>query len=239
MGLLDTASDLEFEKRVEKALKKLLPKEMTGIKVLAHIVKGLKGEPGKDSTIAGPQGERGAQGPKGDRGADGINGRDSTIAGPKGDRGSDGRNGKDGKTGKQGKNGLNGIDGKDGKDGRDGSPDSGKQIIQKINALPPSLENQIDARHIKNLPQGKKAMSRGGGGDIVLTYSLDSVLDGSTKTFTIPFNTKIITVLGTSSPFRFLATTDFTRTSTTITFTSAVDETISLAAGQGVSILYV
>lgn len=54
---------------------------------------------------------------------------------------------------KDGKDGKDGTDGKDGKDGKDGSPDTGEQIVDKINALDTDPENQIDAKHIKNLPK--------------------------------------------------------------------------------------
>ena len=47
--------------------------------------------------------------------------------------GKDGRDGKDGKNGEDGYNGIDGKNGKDGKDGKDGSPDTGDQIIEKIN----------------------------------------------------------------------------------------------------------
>jgi hypothetical protein len=57
------------------------------------------------------------------RGLKGDAGRDSVVAGPKGEPGKDGVDGKDGRNGvdgKHGKDGRNGLDGKHGKDGRDG-----------------------------------------------------------------------------------------------------------------------
>lgn len=67
----------------------------------------------------------GAQGPKGDTGAQG----ESIIGpqGPSGDKGDTGANGKD------------------------GSPDTGVQIVDKINALPIEPEFQIDVLHIRGL----------------------------------------------------------------------------------------
>lgn len=68
-----------------------------------------------------------------------------------------------------GVDGKDGIDGKDGNDGKDGSPDTGEQIVDKINELPITPENQIDASHIKNLPVSK---SSGGGSTARNFYQL-------------------------------------------------------------------
>lgn len=97
--------------------------------------KGDKGDPGE--SIVGPAGPAG---------------QDSKVAGPKGDPGKPGKDGKDGKPGKDGKDGLDGKDGI-GKDGLNGSPDTGMDIVDKINELDTKPENQIDASHIKNLPK--------------------------------------------------------------------------------------
>lgn len=51
---------------------------------------------------------------------------------------------------------IQSIEVRDGKDGVDGSPDSGEDIVNKINSLDVIPENQIDAVHIKNLPQVTK-----------------------------------------------------------------------------------
>ena len=59
------------------------------------------------------------------------------------------------KDGIDGKDGERGSDGIDGKDGKDGSPDTGKDIVFKINELPENDEFKIDASHIKNLPESK------------------------------------------------------------------------------------
>ena len=69
------------------------------------------------------------------------------------------KNGIDGKDGLKGKDGINGKDGVDGKNGLngekglDGSPDTGEQIVSKINDLEIKPDLQIDAEHIKNLPK--------------------------------------------------------------------------------------
>ena len=119
----------------------------------------MMGFPGQDGA-PGPQGEKGDKGDMGEKGADGINGIDG-APGSDGKDGIDGRDGKDGKDGKagpkgpkgdrgdSGKDGKDGKDGADGKDGEDGSPDSGADIIKKINSV--GTSPKIDASHIKNL----------------------------------------------------------------------------------------
>ena len=51
--------------------------------------------------------------------------------------------------------GERGESGSDGKDGRDGSPDTGEQIVIKVNGLDVDPKKQIDFRHIKNFPWHK------------------------------------------------------------------------------------
>ena len=77
--------------------------------------------------------------------------------------------------GEDGKDGQDGKDGVDGKDGKDGSPDTGENIVDKINALSLDEENKIDASHIKNLPQVK---TEGIAGAKMLSQLLDVNLDG-------------------------------------------------------------
>lgn len=79
--------------------------------------------------------------------------------------GKDGVDGKDGRDGVDGYTPVKGIDYRDGidgytpirgvdyNDGRDGSPDTGEQIVEKINNLEIDEQYQIDASHIKNLPK--------------------------------------------------------------------------------------
>lgn len=104
----------------------------------------------------GEKGDKGDQGDKGDKGDQGIAGKD----------GRDGRDGRDGLDGEDGEDGLDGIDGQPGKDGKDGSPDTGAQIVNKINALPTTPENQIDASHIRNLPRMVQNVVQAPGGFI-------------------------------------------------------------------------
>lgn len=58
------------------------------------------------------------------------------------------------------------LDVKDGEDGKDGSPDTGAEIVRKINELPQNPRVMIDASHIKNLSlafKGSGSASGGGG----------------------------------------------------------------------------
>lgn len=63
--------------------------------------------------------------------------------------GKDGRDGKDGKDGLNGLDGRNGVDGKNGENGKDGSPDTGEQIIEKINS--DESEKLIKAEKVEGL----------------------------------------------------------------------------------------
>lgn len=82
-----------------------------------------------------------------------------------------------------------GDQGNEGRAGKDGSPDTGEQIVDKINELEPEPKKQIDFLHIKNFPWneikkiGNNLISWGGGiwGSITGTLSdqtdLQSALD--------------------------------------------------------------
>lgn len=73
----------------------------------------------------------------------------------------DGKDGKQGLKGERGLRGLQGIPGK-GKDGLDGSPDTGEEIVSKINDLPTNTDtHKINASHIKGLTE---VISLSGGG---------------------------------------------------------------------------
>lgn len=110
---------------------------------------GPKPEEGKDFFLPedgkqGPQGEQGPVGPQGPEGKQGPVG----PSGPVGPQGPEGVEGSEGKQGPQGP---------EGKPGENGSPDTGAEIVAKINALPVEGEEtndfKIDWSHIKNAPQ--------------------------------------------------------------------------------------
>lgn len=107
---------LDIEEDVEE-----MEVEIEQIREIAETTKKEKGE-------KGDKGERGDKGDKGDSGKDGKNGLNGT-------------NGKDGLNGRNGIDGLNGVDGLNGKNGKDGSPDTGEQIVDKINSQSKKIES--------------------------------------------------------------------------------------------------
>jgi hypothetical protein len=144
-------------------------------------------------TIKGDQGEKGDKGEPGKNGNDGVDGNDSKVPGPKGDPGKDGKSGKDGKPGKNGADGARGLDGKNGKDG---SPDTGKQIIEKINTEKGDLikkEKVEGLADIESMARTAEANSqRGYGGDFVTegtNISITSLAGVKTIALDIPVQT--------------------------------------------------
>lgn len=126
----------------------------------------------------------------------------------------------------------------------DGSPDNPKDIAKKLNTLTKVIEMSVikglEDRFGTVLQEIKSKFKQGGGGgDSLQVTDLSASLNGVTKTFTLPAHRKIVLVTGSSSPFgAFRPATDFTHTRTTITFTANVDETVSLASGQSLLIIY-
>lgn len=182
--------------------------------------------------IRGEKGDSGRQGPEG---RVGMVGPGSSIPGPTGDDGGPGRDGGPG------------PDGKDGKDGRDGSPDKSQQIADKLNKLSQSVDMDVIrglARQLLNMANEVRNVKRTGGamrggGDTVRFSDLSASLDGSTTSFTIPTNRRIIQVIGSAAPFVFRPTVDFTGSgTTTLAFTSEINAAISLAQGQSLIITY-
>lgn len=187
--------------------------EMMAERMAQTIKKGDKGDPGNDSFVPGPKGDRGERG----------------LQGEKGD---------------QGLPGLTGKPGEKGRDGENGSPDTPKEIVAKLESL--SGNNRLDKSAIKGLNEQLNGFLRTireistvrGGGDSGQSYDLSNLLDGATKTFTVPAHRKLFPVIGSSAPFIFRPTIDYTHTRTTITFTSQVDAPSALAAGQSLMIFY-
>ena len=58
------------------------------------------------------------------------------------------------------------------------------------------------------------------------------------KEFSLPAFWRVISVEGSSFPFSYRPTTDYTVSGSKITFTSEIDETVSLATGQTLIVLY-
>lgn len=185
--------------------------------------------------------------------------------GDKGDAGKDGLDGIDGRNGRDGRDGKNGRDGLDGKDGV--TPNLEDMVPFVLAKLPKvddmtadkiarSLEtlkgnDRLDKSAIKGLDELVANLTRminektrpdrggGGGGDSVQYVDLSAQLNGVLKTFTIPAHRKIVSISADSAPFNaFRPTTDFTHTRTSITFTSQIDETVTLATGHSLIITY-
>lgn len=112
-----------------------------------------------------------------------------------------------------------------------------KLTIEAIGFLRKELD-ELKAK-ISSLSLGSgKTMFVGGGGRTVRSYDLSSQLDGVTKTFNLPAMYRIISVHSSSTPFTFRQTTDYTWTTTSITFTSEVNAETTLNTGQSITIIY-
>jgi hypothetical protein len=118
-----------------------------------------------------------------------------------------------------------------------GSPDTAEDIRNKLELL--EGEERLSIEAIRGLSEElKKIRPISGGGvtgrDIVKNYDLSPYLDGVTKTFNIPGTWSIIGVYCSSFPHALRPVIDYTNTDSTITFTSQIDETTTLATGQTV-----
>lgn len=119
--------------------------------------------------------------------------------------------------------------------------DTGEQIVDKINDIPLDDEDhKIGIEHIKGLRKEIDAIkSRSqivGGGivgrDVFKDIDISSQLNGVTKTFNIQAVWNILTVDLSSFPHALRKGVDFTWTPTSITFTSEIEASTSLATGQ-------
>ena len=109
-------------------------------------------------SIRGEKGDDGEQGPQGE-----------SIVGPQGEKGERGEKGDEGPAGKDGEDGKS-IVGPAGADGKDGSPDTGDQIIEKINDSEELIkkervegieEIEKTVRSIELRPTGGSGVARG------------------------------------------------------------------------------
>lgn len=120
------------------------------------------------------------------------------------------------------------------------APDTKEEVRNKLESLEGDARLSIDA--IKGLSEQLKKIEKTklgyGGGiigrDLIKNYDLSASLDGATKTFNIPGTWSIIGVYCSSFPHALRPTIDYVYTAQTITFTSEIDETTTLAAGQTV-----
>lgn len=210
----------ELEEQIDEKLQALEEKMPDLSKVLA--------------SVKGNDGEKGERGDKGEPGQDGKDGRD-------------GKDGKDGQPGRDGKDGLPGRDGRDGKDGIDGADghikDLAPQEVRDLLELLPEGE-KLAIGAIEKLEERldkleKRPVSVNGGiigRNLVQNYDLSPYLDGVTKTFNLPGTWSIVSVACSSFPSILRPSIDYTNTQQSITFTSQIDATTTLATGQTVII---
>lgn len=118
-----------------------------------------------------------------------------------------------------------------------------EEIARAMEKLPTEKKLDYD-EGLKNKPGVPIYKDKIGGrmgrgtGNATKYYDLSSLLDGATKTFTIPANLRVIDVRSSNFPFAFRQITDYTFTATTLSFTSEIDETTVLAAGATLYIIY-
>lgn len=156
----------------------------------------------------------------------------------------------EGAKGEPGDAGYTPIKGQDYFDGLNGSPDTPEEIVDKLESL--EGEARLNMKAIDGLLEeleelrklkGKVIMGGGGssnGGHIVKAHDLSASLDGVTTTFSLPAFWRVISVHLSSTPNILRETTDYTVDGTLmqITFTSAIDVSTSLSAGQSLIIIY-
>lgn len=127
----------------------------------------------------------------------------------------------------------------------------GTEIVEKLEAL--SNDESLPIEAIKDLREEldelKKIRSNGksysffgggggGGGRIVKVHDLTDQLNGVLKTFSLPAFWRIISVNSSSFPFVFRPTIDYTTSGATITFTSEIEASTTLATGQTLLVTY-
>jgi hypothetical protein len=149
------------------------------------------------------------------------------LKGSKGDRGLQGKEGKKGDS----------IIGPKGEDGKDGSPDTGEQIISKINQDKEKIikKEKVEGwKDIESMARTAEANSRLGlraAGDTVYLADLSSQCNGIIKTFTIPIFRRAIMVTGTDFPTVLFLNNGFTASGVTLTITAENAPTIGAMLG--------
>lgn len=128
-------------------------------------------------------------------------------------------------------------------------PETPESVRDKLESIEVE-ENKLAISAIRDLEEELKKLrkqiseisSRPVGGiasrDIVKNYDISSQLNGVTKTFQTPAMFRVITVMLSSTPSALRENVDYTWTDTTLTFTSEIEASTSLASGQSAIILY-
>lgn len=155
-----------------------------------------------------------------------------------------------------GEDGKKGSKGDAGKDGQSVSKQEAKDIIRGLLTELPSLTEKDIKKMLNDYTPSKSLEKRlnslqdavmrnyGGHGGKSLgsapkNFSISSLLNGSTKSFTIPSNIAITGVWGSSTPFIFEPTDYSGSGTTTLTFGAGIDAPSMLAAGQSIIVQYV
>lgn len=124
------------------------------------------------------------------------------------------------------------------------NPVTGKEVVEKINSLEIEPDLQIGFEHIKDWKKHVKEEIRSFGGtnnlgggitgrDLFQDIDISSQFDGVLSTFSIPAVYRIISVDLSSFPYGSCRkNVDYTWTPTSITFTSQIDPSTQLSAGQ-------
>lgn len=149
-----------------------------------------------------------------------------------------------------GEKGETGDIGPMGPAGPAGSPDMAEDIRNKLELL--QGDERLDISAIKGLEEYDKRMkvleerpniggwSTASGGKIMKYYDLTPLLDGSTKTFSLPAFWRVINIQCSSSPSTMRENVDYTVNGSLsqITFAASVDATTTLATGTTLIVLY-
>lgn len=152
---------------------------------------------------------------------------------------------KSGDKGEQGDPGET-IVGPPGPPGKDGSPDTGQEILKKVQKLPEDERWEIEdvnglEEELKRLLKARSTTIFGGAptGHLMQSYDLSSQLNGVLRTFTLPAFYQIVSVHLSSFPGILRPTTDYTWNANTftITFTSEIPDN-SIATGQTCIVLF-
>src|SRR3990167_991913 len=229
--LLDKIHDLEdrFEthtKEMGEAFNRAIDQIKENVPDLNKVLESIKGKDGKDSEIAGPKGDS----IKGDPGIDYVLTEKDKIEIPVVEKVIIEKPTITEKI----TNEIKEI----------AIAENAEQVRDKLETL--KGNERLDKDAIKGLDEefekvkktiGGRSVNVFGGRNGGSYYDISSSLNGSTKTFWIPTNMGVIAVLGSSAPFIFRPTTDWTESGHNIVFDAAIDATNALAAGQTVVIL--
>lgn len=156
-GFLTTPRKKENGTDIYQIIYEVVKKEILKffVPMTAEVIKSLDKERIKKSItpVKGKDYFDGEEGDKGERGEKGDNGE--SVVGERGKSGVDGRDGRDGKEGKQGK------------DGKDGSPDTARQVVEKVNKNKGVLIESVTNLAEELIAMKKRLVretARGGGG---------------------------------------------------------------------------